>query len=243
MAEDKLSKKKTGRALSDEEVVRRVLAGETVLFELLFQRHSQRVYRVARAILKEEGEAVDLVQETYLRAYTHLDQFAGRAKFSTWLTKIAVYLARARARRRAGRREKEVVLAGERRGPEGEAAAGADPEREAFGQEVKTILEAAVGALPDRYRAVFMLREIEEMSTAETAECLNLSQDTVKTRLHRARALLREKLYASVGQMGAKAFRFGGSRCERMTAELFVRMKLKSGKMPPLLSSRPRAGN
>ncbi len=238
MAEDKLSKKKTGRALSYKEVVSRVLAGETVLFELLFRRHSQRIYRVARAILREEGEAVDLVQETYLRAYTHLDQFAGRAKFSTWLTKIAVSLARARARRRGGRREKDAAL--ER---EPQVAIGADPEQRAFGQEVKTILEAAIDALPDRYRTVFMLRGVEEMNTAETAECMNLSRDTVKTRLHRARALLREKLYVSVGQMGAKAFRFGGSRCERMTAELFVRMKLKVGKMPPLLKSRPQAAN
>ena len=110
------------------------------------------------------------------------------------------------------------------RRPAGEAAAtAADPEKEAFRKEVRGILEAAIDALPDRYRTVFMLREVEEMSTAETAECLNLTPDTVKTRLRRARLFLQEKLYVSVGSTGGGAFRFAGARCERMIARLVGR--------------------
>lgn len=209
-----------GETLSDDEVVRRVRAGETRLLELLFRRHGQRVYRIARAIVREDAEAADVVQETYLRAYNHLDQFAGRAKFSTWLAKIAVHSAREHARRRT-RREKMHSVSADERKPAGEPAApSADPEKAAFGKEVKGILEAAIDALPGGYRTVFMLREIEEMSTAETAECLNLSRDIVKTRLRRARLLLQERLYASVGSLGADAFRFAGARCDRMIATL-----------------------
>ena len=193
-----VTKSQKDETLSEKEIVRRVKAGETGLFELLFRRHRQRVYRIARAIVRDDAEAADVVQEAYLRAYAHLDQFAGRAAFSTWLTRIAVYLAWDRARLRGRQKEKRAVPAGGGDAAEAEIGTDSDPERQAFGKEVKTILETAVDALPDRYRAVFMMREIEEMSTAETAECLNLSQDIVKTRLHRARALLREKLYASV---------------------------------------------
>jgi RNA polymerase sigma-70 factor (ECF subfamily) len=223
-----VTKKQKDEALSEKEIVHRVRAGEIGLFELLFRRHRQRVYRVARAIVRDDAEAADVVQEAYLRAYTHLGQFAGRAAFSTWLTKIAVYLAWERARLRGRQKEKRTVAASGADAAELEIATGSDPERQAFGKEVKTILETAIDALPDRYRAVFMMREIEEMSTAETAECLSLSQDTVKTRLHRARALLRGKLYASMGPLGAEAFRFGGLNCQRMWAALFLKMKLKT---------------
>jgi RNA polymerase sigma-70 factor (ECF subfamily) len=228
--------KQKDETLSEKEIVRRVRAGETGLFELLFRRHRQRVYRVARAIVRDDAEAADVVQEAYLRAYTHLDQFAGRATFSTWLTKIAVYLAWNRARLRGRQKERRAVPAGGGDAAEVEIAAGSDPERQAFGKEVKMILETAIDTLPDRYRAIFMMREVEEMSTAETAECLNLSQDTVKTRLHRARALLREKLYSSVGPLGAETFRFGGSNCQRMWEALFLKMKLKT----PEKSARSR---
>jgi RNA polymerase sigma-70 factor (ECF subfamily) len=213
--------------LSDQESVRRVRAGEIRLFVLLFRRHRQRVYRVSRAIVRDDAEAADIVQEAYLRAYIHLDQFAGRAAFSTWLTKIAVYLAWHRARLGSRQKEKQGLPAAEGNAAAGGMATGSDPERQAFGKEVKTILETAIDALPDRYRTVFMMREIEEMSTAETAECLNLSRDTVKTRLHRARALLREKLHGSVGPPGAEAFRFGGSGCQRTWKSLFLKMRLR----------------
>lgn len=218
----KVPRKKPGRvqigeALTDNQLVRRVLAGETELFEIIVHRHSQRVYRAARAILREDDEATDVLQETYLRAYRNLKQFAGRAKFSTWLTKIAVYEARARARRSTARggktRESSATKAWN------EPSTESDSERRVFVREMKTMIEAAIDDLPVPYRTVFVMRGVEEMSTADTAECLNLTQDAVKTRLRRARALLRKKLYASVGPTRREAFRFAGRRCERMWAE------------------------
>lgn len=204
--------------LPDNPLVRRVLAGEVELYEILVHRHSRRVYRAARAILRDDEEAADVTQETFVRAYRKLAQFEGRARFSTWLTKIAVHEARARRRRgRTGfvaRRD----FAREREG----AGAGnppVDPERDVLSREVRRLLEAAIEDLPEVYRAVFVLRVVEETSTAETAEVLNLSPDAVRTRLVRARALLRAKLHAAVGPIGREAFRFAGARCQRMWEE------------------------
>jgi RNA polymerase sigma-70 factor, ECF subfamily len=201
-------------ALTDDQLVARVLAGETALFEILVHRHSQRVYRAARAISRNDADAADVVQETFLRGYRHLKQFAGRAKFSTWLTRIAIHEAAGRARRRKARDERRDPATRERATVV--PAGGPDPEQRVMAREFRVILEAAIDALPDLYRPVFVLRAVEEMSTAEAAECLNLTEDTVKTRLLRARALLREKLYASVGSRGPEAFQFAGERCKRM---------------------------
>lgn len=202
--------------LPDNQLVRRVLAGEPAYFEILVHRHSHRVYRAARAVLADDEEAADVVQETFVRAYRKLGQFAGHAKFSTWLTKIGVYEARARRRKSRARAVKTRELAHPNPGNEPDTAP--DPERGALVREVKALLEAAIEDLPDHYRTVFMMRVVEEASTAETAEVLNLSRDVVKTRLLRARALLREKLHAAVGPLGREAFPFAGERCQRMWA-------------------------
>ena len=184
---------------------------------MLFHRHSQKLYRAARAVLRSDDEAGDVVQESFLRAYAHLNQFAGRAKFSTWLTKIAVYEARARSRRKG--RGKETV---DERRLSGRAAAP-DQETRVLVGETRSMLEAAIDSLPTVYRAVFVLREVEEMNTADTAEVLNLSVDAVKTRLRRARMLLRKKLYTWGGPIGREAFRFAGRKCERMWKEGIAR--------------------
>lgn len=212
-----MTKDQKDQTPSEREIVSRVLAGETALFENLVHPHSQRVYRVARAILRDDSDAADVVQESYLRAYRNLKQFAGRARFSTWLTQIAVREARARSRRSWARGERRDGAA--EKEAHDEPATGPDPEKRVMVLEAKTILEAAIDALPDLYRTVFVMRVLEEMSTAETARCLNLSEDAVKTRLLRARALLRKKLSASVGPMRREAFRFAGRRCQRMWAE------------------------
>ncbi|MDQ2869877.1 MAG: RNA polymerase sigma factor [Acidobacteriota bacterium] len=204
--------------MTDEQLVRRVLTGETAFFESLLHRHSQQVYRAARAILRDDEEAADVVQETYLRAYRNLKQFAGRAKFSTWLTRIAVYEARARHRKSRMGADKAGGSAVAKAVRE-ETTPELDPEKRALVGEVGTMVEAAIDALPDLYRTVFVMRAVEELSTADTAACLNLSQDAVKTRLHRARALLRKKLYASAGPARREAFRFAGKRCLRMWVE------------------------
>ncbi len=207
-----------GESLTDNQLVRRVLSGEAALFEVLVHRHSQRLYRAARSVLRDDDEAADVVQETYLRAYRNLKQFAGRAKFSTWLAKIAIYEARARMRRSRARGERPTAPAAAKAGRY-EPATEPVAEKRVLAREVSAILEAAIDTLPDSYRTVFVMRGVEEMSTADTAVCLNLSEDVVKTRLRRARALLRKKLYAAVGPMRREAFRFAGRRCERMWVE------------------------
>ena len=216
------------KALSDEEVVRRVLAGDGVVFEVLMRRYNQRLYRVARAILKDDGEAEDVMQQAYVEAYTHLAQFEGRAKFSTWLTKIAAYEALARLRRRA-RYTSATGLSAE--GEEEDQMSrikseGPDPEQQASQGELRTLLESAIDALPTTYRSVVVLRDVEGMSTAETAECLSLREDAVKTRLHRARALLRQELYERAGVSAPTAFSFHLTRCNRVVSAVFARLDL-----------------
>ena len=204
-------------ALPDVEVVRLVIAGETGLFEILMRRYNQRLYRVARAILKDDDEVEDVMQQAYVNAYMHLDQFAERASFSTWLTKIAVHEALARARRRSASGFHGGV------DPDDETMthvreSAPDPEHQAFATQLRSLLESAIDSLPERHRVVFTLREIEGLSTAETAECLGISEENVKTRLHRARAMLRDDLFARTGAATSAAFHFHLSRCNRVVA-------------------------
>ena len=181
--------------ISDEEVVRRVRAGETALFEVVMRRYNQRLYRVARAILRNDAEAEDVMQQAYVNAYRHLDQFAGLARFSTWLTRIAVHEALARSRRRGRFDEQETVDEWNGDAMDALKSPGPDPERQAFAGELRTLIESAIEALPEHYRAVFVMRDVEGMSTAESADCLDITEETAKTRLHRARMLLRDALY------------------------------------------------
>ena len=217
------------KALSDEDVVERVLAGESALFEVVMRRYNQRLYRVARAILKNDGEAEDVMQQAYVEAYSHLGQFEGRARFSTWLTKIAVYEALARVRRRA--RESPVTRRLNEEGEEGDPMSriqseGPDPEQQASHAELRTLLESAIEHLPATYRSVVMLRDVEGMSTTETAECLSLREDAVKTRLHRARTLLKKELYERAGVTAPMAFSFHLTRCDRVVSSVFARLNL-----------------
>jgi RNA polymerase sigma-70 factor (ECF subfamily) len=204
--------------LSDEEVVARVLEGETALFEILMRRHNQQVFRAARAILRDEREAEDVMQEAYVNAYSHLMQFDRRARFSTWLTKIAVYEALGRARRR-GRYESLDDGSVETLMP---ITTSPDPEREAFGRELGTLIESAVDRLGDGYREVFMLRQVQGLSTAETAEVLGVSEDVVKTRFSRARHALQSDLLNRVGGASAEAFTFGQARCDAIVAKVMA---------------------
>lgn len=208
--------------MSDEEAVTRVRAGEAGLFELLMKRYNQRVYRIGRAVLRDDSEAEDLTQETWVRAFTHLKQFGERARFSTWLTRIALHEAWARARRRRRFEPSERGTGGRR--PAGGETVGRDPEQEASLRELQSALEHAVDALPALYRTVFVLREIEELSTAATAECLGVTRETVKVRLHRARRLLRRDLLQRSGSSVARMFPFLGKRCDRMVGVVGARM-------------------
>jgi len=211
--------------LSDEEVVTRVLAGETGMFEIIMRRHNQRLYRVARAILRNDGEAEDVMQDAYVRAYEHLDQFAGRAKFATWLTRIAVHEALARQLR--GNRYQELETMSEREGDPMDrfASLAPDPEQQASNSEVRRLLEEAVEKLPDAYRTIFILRDVEDVSTTDAAEVLEITQDNVKVRLHRARALLRKSLYARAGMEIKEAFNFHAVRCDQVVKNVFERIQ------------------
>jgi RNA polymerase sigma-70 factor, ECF subfamily len=210
------------QTLSDEEVVERVLAGETELFEILMRRYNQRLYRVARAILVDDGEAEDVMQDAYVRAYTHLGQFAGRSRFSTWLTRIAVYEALARARR--GRRLVRIEHLSQEK-EQSMSADGRGPEQLAIQRDLQTVLEAAIAALPESFRSVLMLRDVEGLSTAETAEGLGISEALVKTRLHRAHAALRRDMEDRTGAALARTFQFHLSRCDRVVEAVFRRIR------------------
>jgi len=214
-------------ALDDDEIVRRVRAGEVAQFEVLMRRYNQRLYRVARAILGNDAEVEDVMQETYLRAYSRLGQFAGRARFSTWLTRIAAHEAAARGRRsirdlfapfdafvRASR-------SGVARDP---ASPGLDPERRLLQEEARALLERALDALTPDARAVFVLREIEGLDTAETAEVLEVSEEAVRTRLLRARAMLRRELSRRAGIEDAGAYRLHLTRCDRVVRGVLPRL-------------------
>ncbi|MCY1019653.1 RNA polymerase sigma factor [Pyxidicoccus sp. MSG2] len=210
---------------SDEEVALRVRQGETALFEVLMRRHNQRVYRAVRSLLQDEAEVEDAMQQAYVQAFTHLAQFEGGSRFSTWLIRIAVNEALQRLRHR-GRR---VVLGGGGDGiQEGDMKLlernEPDPERRAFGRELARLLELTLDELPDIHRTVFMLREIEKLSTAETAEVLSVSEDVVKTRLHRAKALVRERMEARLDGQLEEAFTFQAPRCDRVVAAVLARI-------------------
>jgi RNA polymerase sigma-70 factor (ECF subfamily) len=218
-------------ALTDDEVVRKILDGETGLFEILMRRYNRRLYRVARAILRDDDEAEDVMRHAYVAAYTHLGQYAGRALFSTWLTRIAVHEALARLRRR----QREIVSEsvpepapdpGGRR-----ASIGADPEQQFLQDEVRRLIESAVDSLPVAYRSVFVLREVEGLTTLEVAQCLELSADVVKTRLHRARLRLRERLLAVASP--AEVYPFAFPRCDRVVQAVFARLGRVGTELPP----------
>jgi RNA polymerase sigma-70 factor, ECF subfamily len=186
------------------------------MFEILMRRHNQRLYRATRAILRDDAEAEDAVQQAYLNAYRHLDQFEGRAQFSTWLTRIAVYEALARRKRVEGNPTRSEEGLGETA-----ASPAPDPERQAYGKELSVLLESALAALPEGYRSVFILREVDGLSTAETARHLRISDATVKTRLHRAKGLLQRKLQTVTP---AEAFSFDGARCDRLVEGVMRRL-------------------
>jgi len=218
---------------TDEEVIERVKSGDTALYEIVMRRYNQRLYRVARAILHDDAEAEDVMQDAYVRAYQHLSQFAGRAPFSAWLTRIAVNeaLARLRSRSRTGQLEEAEQ--------EGEffmtmAETSPDPEQGASRAELGHLLEEAVLGLPQQFRAVVILRDVEELTTSETAVALDLSEENVKVRLHRGHALLRGWLFNRVGAEAKNAFPFMGVRCDRVVHSVLLRLANLSSDKPQI---------
>jgi RNA polymerase sigma-70 factor, ECF subfamily len=206
---------------TDEEVIARVRDGEVALYELLVRRYNQRVYRAVRAILRDDSEAEDVMQEAHFAAFRHLHEFEGRAAFSTWLTKIAIHEALARAKK-LNRFESQDFTDDEN--VIGMKENDVSPESATASAETRALLEQAILSLPATYRCVMMMRDVEEMSTLETAQALDLTEEAVKVRLHRARALVRKELYARVGANSASAFQFGATRCDRVTVAVMSRI-------------------
>ena len=208
-------------AATDDDLVRRVLAGETACFELLMRRNNQRLYRAVRSILTDNDEAEDVMQEAYVAAFTHLGQFAGRSLFSTWLTRIAMNEAFARTKRKKrqatledGSETEESTMSQALRGPE----------QRASDRELGIILEDAVDSLPEPFRTVFVLRSVEQLSVAETSEVLDIPEETVKTRLHRAKNQLRDLLTERVGAKIPQIYDFHRSRCDLVVARVIARL-------------------
>jgi RNA polymerase sigma-70 factor (ECF subfamily) len=216
--------------LSDAVVVRRVLAGEPALFEVLMRRYNQRVFRAIRSLLRDEREVEDAMQQAYVDAYQHLGAFEGRAKFSTWLTRIAINEALSRKRR--GVTTVELSAIEHQQASPGQVIQfpmmhqELDPERGVAQREIRRILERAIDALPSAFRAVFVLRIVEGLSLEETSDLLGIKIETVKTRLHRARSLLKKAIDHELVSALSEAFPFAGTRCERITDRVLQRLNI-----------------
>ncbi|WP_276497072.1 RNA polymerase sigma factor [Pontibacter litorisediminis] len=207
-------------ALSDAAVVRRVVAGEVSLYELLMRRHNQKLYRVIRSYLKQEQEVEDVMQDTYLKAFEKLYQFRSDALFSTWLIRIGINNALARLREQ----KRLSPAAGLADQPEdfsyllNQTTTLMNPEQLFIKQEIKQLLEKAIDSIPEKYRIVYTLHEVESMPIAELASCLDLSESNVKVRLHRAKLMLKESLFKL--SASHDVFEFGNKRCDAVVGRV-----------------------
>lgn len=215
--------KATSEGWTDLQVIDQVKAGNTALYEIIMRRYNQRLYRAALSILRDPTEAEDVIQDAYVRAYQHLDQFAGRSAFSTWLTRIAINESLHRLKLRQ-RNQQVTEFDADKEESMNVMEPSLDPEQRASMLELGQLLEEAVLELPGQYRSVIMLRDIEELSTAETAAALELTEENVKIRLHRGHAMMRDRLYARVGSQGKAAFPFMGSRCDQVVRGVFMKL-------------------
>jgi len=212
----------------DAQLARRIAGGDRDAMRVLLRRHNQRLYRTARAVLRDDGEAEDAVQDAWLLAYRSMGDFRGDAKLSTWLTRIVVNEAIARRRKRD--RGAEVILMdgsidADGVADDGNASAPEPPERAAMRAEARAMLERHIDALPDAFRAVFLLRAVEEMSVEEVAAALDLPDATVRTRHFRAKSLLRERLATELDRQLEDVFAFAGARCDRIVAAVMARIE------------------
>jgi RNA polymerase sigma-70 factor, ECF subfamily len=205
---------------SDETIVTRVRAGDVALFEILVRRHNARLYRVIRSVIRNEAEVEDVMQQAYLRAYTALEGFAGLSSFATWLTRIGLNEALGRLRKQRWLEPVEDLP----EETEGLMEPAPTPEDVASSRETARMVERAIDRLPPIHRTVLMLREIEQLSTEETAGILGVSEDVVKVRLHRARLALRDALAEQVAGSAREAFPFHAPRCDRVVAAVMARL-------------------
>jgi RNA polymerase sigma-70 factor (ECF subfamily) len=210
----------------DSELVRRALAREEAAVRAIMTANNRRLYRLARGILRNDGEAEDVVQETYVRAFTHLADFRADSSLSTWLARIAMNEALGRLRQRRPTVELTSLPQGalEAQIIPFPLAPTEDPEKSMAQRQIREVVEAAIDELPEAFRLVFITRVIEGMNVEETAEILSLKPETVKTRLHRARGMLRDNVEKKIGPVAIEAFPFAGKRCERLTEAVLKRL-------------------
>jgi RNA polymerase sigma-70 factor, ECF subfamily len=201
----------------DVEIVSAVVAGDVARFAVLVRRHNQALYRACRAVLGDDTEAEDAVQTAWVAAYRHLATFRGDAAFKTWVTRIAVHEASARRKKRA---RLAAVPVEEVSVPE-----SSSPERDAFRDELARLLERELDALPEGMRSVLVLRDVLELDTAETAAALEISDEAVRVRLHRARAALARQLATLVEQGAPQVWRFDGERCARIVDRVMAEIR------------------
>ena len=217
-------------AAGDAELVRRALGRDEAAVRAIITANNRKLYRLARGILRNDGEAEDVVQETYVRAFTHLEDFRGDSSVATWLARIAMNEALGRLRRRRPGVEWSSLPEGvlEAQIIQFPLASADDPEKSVAQREIQRVVEQAIDELPEAFRLVFITRVIEGMNVEETAEILGLKAETVKTRLHRARNLLRDNVEKKIGPLIMEAFPFAGKRCERLTETVLRRLGFRA---------------
>lgn len=216
---------------SEAELLGRARTGDEGAFAAIMRRCNRRLFRAARSILKDDGEAEEAVQEAYLRGFTRLHDFTGQSSVVTWLTRIAINEALARLRRRRVVESLDALAeAAVEDAMKQHTAASANPEQMAARAEMRALIEAAIDQLPDDLRSVFVLRAVEDLPTAETALLLGLPEQTVKTRFHRARQRLRQGLGRQAAATLPDAFAFDGHRCDRVVEAVLTRLSTKGNK-------------
>jgi RNA polymerase sigma-70 factor (ECF subfamily) len=213
--------------ITEAELVARARARDESAFRSIMGANNRRLYRLARSILRNDSEAEDVVQEAYVLAFTHLEDFRSDSSLATWLARIAMNEALGRLRRRRpgvewstlppGTLEAQIIQFPH-------SGASEDPEKSMAQREIQRVVEHAIDELPEAFRIVFITRVIEGMNVEETAEILGLKPETVKTRLHRARAMLRDNVENKIGPVVMDAFPFAGKRCERLTGAVLKRL-------------------
>lgn len=232
----------SAEALPDETLVALARRGDEGAVRALVARHNGRLFRIARGVTRDDAEAEDVVQEAYVRAFTRLGSFRGEAGFATWLTRIALNEALGRLRRRRPEADLSEIDDAD---PDGGrlimfplTPAPASPEAETGREEVRKVLERAVDGLPDRFRLVLVLRDLEGLDTGETAARLGLRAETVKTRLHRARKLMRAAVEQALAPAFSELFPFGGARCAAMADRIVARLRIGRGSAGANLAAR-----
>jgi RNA polymerase sigma-70 factor (ECF subfamily) len=214
----------TSTDASEGGLVRRALARDEAAIRAIMKANNRRLYRLARGILRNDAEAEDVVQETYVRAFTRLGDFRGESGLSTWLSRIAINEALGRLRRQRvdlsslPQHKLEATII------QFPLASSDDPEKSMAQREIRQVVERAIDELPEAFRLVFMTRVVEGMNVEETADLLGLKPETVKTRLHRARAMLRDNVERKIGPVVMEAFPFAGRRCDRLTEAVLKRL-------------------